>query len=135
MPPRRPEIKINTDQQRNSFEIDQDFQATCISKEGRPPAHLQWFLDNEPITEGLAKPRIIDQLAGPNTTLYTVVQTLSRRLKASDDRRFLICRSFHPAQQPQEDRYQLAVRCKLLTANNRSNICFDTHDDNKKIEF
>lgn len=114
MPPRRPEIKINSDRPRNTFEIDQEFQAMCISREGRPAAKLEWYLDDEPITEGLAQPRILQQLAGKNTTLYTVNQTLNRRLKASDDRRFLICRSIHVAQQPQEDRFQLSVRCKLF---------------------
>lgn len=97
---------------RGSFEIDQEFQATCISREGRPPAHLQWFLDNEEITEGVSPPRVVDTLTGDNKTLYSVAVILSRRLKASDDRKFLICRSIHPADQPQEYRYQLQVRCK-----------------------
>jgi len=110
LPPQRPEIKINTDQRRNSFEIDQDFQATCVSRDGRPPAVLYWFLDEEPITEGLSQPRVVDSLTGHNTTLYSVAQTLNRRLKATDDRKFLICRSVHPADQPQEDRFQLQVR-------------------------
>lgn len=112
MPPKRPEIKINTEIQRSSFEIDQDFQATCISRDGRPPATLQWFIDNEPIVEGVSAPRIVDSIVGRNTTLYTVGVQLNRRLRASDDRKFLICRSIHPADQPQEDRFQLSVRCK-----------------------
>lgn len=111
MPPSRPEIKINTELRRNTFEIDQDFQATCISREGRPPAQLYWFLDDEPITEGLSAPRVKDTLTGHNTTLYSVALTLNRRLKATDDRKYLICRSIHPADQPQEDRFQLQVRC------------------------
>lgn len=112
VPPQRPEIKIITEQRRGSFEIDQDFQAVCTSREGRPPAYLYWFLDDEPILEGLSQPRIIDTLSGHNTTLYSVQQTLHRRLKPTDDRRFLICRSVHPADQPQEDKFQLQVRCK-----------------------
>lgn len=114
MPPKRPEIKINTQPHRNSFEIDQDFQAECISRNGRPPATLQWFLDDEPIVEGVSAPRIGDSIAGSNTTLYTVAVQLNRRLTASDDRKFLICRSTHPADQAQEDRFQLSVRCKCL---------------------
>ncbi|XP_055298603.1 fasciclin-3 isoform X2 [Sitodiplosis mosellana] len=111
LPPKRPEIKINTELHRSSFEIDQDFQATCISRDGRPPATLQWFLDNEPIVESISAPRIVqDSLIGRNTTLYTVSIQLNRRLRASDDRKFLICRSTHPADQPQEDRFQLSVR-------------------------
>lgn len=112
VPPQRPEIKINTDMRRGSFEIDQDFQATCISRDGRPPAHLQWFLDNEEITEGVSTPRVVDTITGHNQTLYSVAVGLNRHLKASDDRKFLICRSSHPADQPQEFRYQLQVRCK-----------------------
>lgn len=112
MPPQRPEIKIITEQRRGSFEIDQDFIAQCAAREGRPPARLYWFLDDEPIAEGFSAPRIVESLTGHNTTLYTTVQQLNRRLKATDDRRFLICRSIHPADQPQEDRFQLQVRCK-----------------------
>lgn len=112
MPPQRPEIKINTELRRSSFEIDQDFQATCISRDGRPPAQLYWFLDTEQITEGISAPRVADLLTSNNTTLYSVAVTLNRRLKATDDRKFLICRSVHPADQPQEDRFQLQVRCK-----------------------
>lgn len=112
VPPRKPEIKINSEQQRSSFEIDQNLRATCIVRDGRPPALLQWFIDNEPITEGVSTPRIVDQMTSTNNTMYTVAQSIDRRLKASDDRRFLICRSYHPAQQTQEERFQLSVRCK-----------------------
>lgn len=112
VPPQRPEIKLQSDARRGSFEIDQDFQATCISRDGRPPAQLQWFLDNDQILDGISAPRVVDSLTSNNTTLYSVAVTLNRRLKATDDRKFLICRSVHPADQPQEDRLQLQVRCK-----------------------
>lgn len=109
VPPARPEIQPNTVGQ---FQIDQDLQLTCVSRNGRPPAQLYWFLDNEQIFEGVSRPRISDTITNQNTTLYTVAVQLNRRLRASDDHKFLICRSIHPADQPQEDRLQLQVRCK-----------------------
>ncbi|XP_031629264.1 fasciclin-3 isoform X2 [Contarinia nasturtii] len=111
LPPKRPEINIHTNMNRGSFEIDQDFEAECISRDGRPAANLQWFLDSEQIVDGVSAPRLLhDSITGRNTTLYTVGIQLNRRLKASDDRKFLICRSIHPADQQQEDRVQLSVR-------------------------
>lgn len=114
MPPQRPEIQLQSDARRGTFEIDQEFQARCVSRDGRPPAQLQWFLDNDQIldTDQVGVPKVIESLTSNNTTLYSVAVTLKRRLQATDDRKFLICRSVHPADQPQEDRLQLQVRCK-----------------------
>lgn len=109
VPPQRPEIQPNTASQ---FQIDQDLQVNCVSRNGRPPAQLYWFLDNEQIFEGVSRPRISDTITNQNTTLYTVTLQLNRRLRASDDHKFLICRSIHPADQPQEDRIQLQVKCE-----------------------
>lgn len=112
--PGRPEIQVSTTPRRDAYEIDQPFQATCFSRDGRPPAKLQWFLDDEELTEGLSVPRVIDSIAEKNTTLYSVVQTLTRHLKATDDRKTLFCRTSHPAEPGvvQEARFQLQVRCK-----------------------
>lgn len=114
MAPRRPELQINTEPRRDAYEIDQPFQATCISRDGRPPARIQWFLDEEELTEGLSLPRVIESLTDRNTTLYTVVQTLTRHLKATDDRKVLYCRTSHPAEPgaTQENKFQFQVRCK-----------------------
>lgn len=117
MAPRRPELQINTEPRRDAYEIDQPFQATCISRDGRPPARIQWFLDDEELTEGLSLPRVIESLTDRNTTLYTVVQTLTRHLKATDDRKVLYCRTSHPAEPgaTQENKFQFQVRCKCWT--------------------
>lgn len=114
--PRRPELQINTEPRRDAYEIDQPFQATCISRDGRPPARIQWFLDDEELTEGLSLPRVLESLTDRNTTLYTVVQTLTRHLKATDDRKVLYCRTSHPAEPgaTQENKFQIQVRCECV---------------------
>lgn len=115
--PRRPEIQLPTQPRSGAFEISQPFSATCISRDGRPPAKLEWFLDDEPLTEGLSPPRVLDAITDQNVTVYTVVQSLNRYLKANDDRRTIYCRTAHPAEKGivQEAKYQLQVRCKLLS--------------------
>lgn len=114
MAPRRPDLQITSRPTHDAFEIDQPFQATCISRDGRPPARIQWFLDDEELVEGLQLPRILESLTDRNTTLYTVVQTLTRHLKATDDRKTLYCRTSHPAEPgvTQENKFQIQVRCK-----------------------
>lgn len=114
--PLRPELEIHTRPRGGSFEIDEQFHARCISRDGRPPAQIQWFLDDEPILEGLSAAEIVESTAANNATLYSVTQTITRVLRASDDRKHLICRTAHPADHgmPQETQYQLQVRCKCF---------------------
>lgn len=118
MPPKQPEIFLNTELQGSAIGIDKEFQATCVSRGGRPPAKLEWYLNDELITDGVSLPRVAESNAAINTTLYDVSIQVNRRLKAIDDRKFLICRSTHPADQKQEDRYQLNVRCKCSSVDN-----------------
>lgn len=110
--PLAPEIDILTKSRTNSYEIDQKFVAKCISRDGRPPSVISWFLDDEPINDNLGLVEIVDTLTSGNTTLYTSSQTITKYIKSTDDRRNLICRTSHIAGNPQEARLQLQVRCK-----------------------
>lgn len=114
MAPLRPELEINTKSQSGSYEIGEQFRATCISRDGRPPSNITFYLDDEPITEGLGMDEIIESIASQNTMLYTSRKTITKYIQASDDRKTLICRSHHIADrgQPQEVRMQFQVRCK-----------------------
>ncbi|KAJ6633129.1 Fasciclin-3, partial [Pseudolycoriella hygida] len=110
--PLRPELEINTKSQSGSYEIGEQFRATCISRDGRPPSNITFYLDDEPITEGLGLDEIVESIAKPNTMLYTTRKTISKFIQATDDRRTLICRTHHIADrgQPQEARMQFQVR-------------------------
>lgn len=113
-PQRPPKIFTNQQDKNRQFNIiDELFQATCTSPNGRPAAKLAWFLNDDPITEGVSAPRIDQSLSDHNTTLYTVSIALNRNIKASDDNKFLICRAIHEADAVREDRIQFRVQCKF----------------------
>ena len=116
MAPLRPEIRVETQPRNGAFEIDQTLEATCISRDGRPPAEIVWFLDDEPLLEGIARPEEFESQTGDGAKLYTVQRSISRILKANDDGRHLICRTNHPAQpgKSEEARVQLRINCKLV---------------------
>lgn len=108
----QPELEVLSGSHRGQLEIDEKFTAKCISRDGRPAATLSWFLDDEPITEGLGAPEIYESLASNNQTLYTSAQTITRYIRTTDDRKSLICRATHITKdRPQETRLQLQVRC------------------------
>lgn len=91
--------------------------AFCSSRDGRPAATLGWFLDDEPILDGLGQPEIFESpLSGGDgnnqSSLFTIRQNLTRYIRADDDRKLLICRATHVAGPAQEARHQLQVRCK-----------------------
>lgn len=114
MPPLRPELEINTKSQTGIYEIGEQFRATCISRDGRPASNITFYLDDEPITEGLGYDEVIESMANKDTMLFTSRKTITKTIQASDDRRTLICRTHHMADrgQPQEVRTQFQVRCK-----------------------
>ncbi|XP_055695789.1 fasciclin-3 isoform X3 [Lutzomyia longipalpis] len=110
--PQRPQLEILTQGRNGAFEVDTEFQAKCISHDGRPPANLTWFLDDENIFDGLTMPEVVESHDRNNATLYTVVQGIQRFIRVSDDRRNLICRANHFSY-PQgylDSRIQLLVR-------------------------
>ncbi|XP_037041947.1 fasciclin-3 isoform X3 [Bradysia coprophila] len=110
--PLRPELELYTKSETGAYQIGQQFHAACISRDGRPPSNITFYLDDEPITEGVEADEIIESIASKNTMLYTTRKQIRRYIQASDDRRTLICRSHHIADrgQPQEARMQFQVR-------------------------
>lgn len=102
----------------SAFEIDQNIEVQCESREGRPPAKLSWFLNGEPIFEGVQKENIKDSIIDHNSnsaTVYTVQQSLIHRVRAEDDGKYLMCRAEHPAGHPQDVQVPLQVRCKFIS--------------------
>lgn len=114
MPPLRPELEISPRSRGGAYEIGQQVQARCISRDGRPPAALHWYLDEEALHEGLSLPEVIETHTPNNTTVHTISQIATIRISAQFDRKHLICRAVHQTDhgQPQEAHIQLQVRCK-----------------------
>lgn len=102
------------DRRENTFEIEEQIIAICISRDGRPAATLTWFLDEEPIYEGLSQPDIAESTLPGNQSLFSIRQNLTRYIRADDDRKVLVCRASHVAGSPQDARHQLQVRCKYI---------------------
>lgn len=116
--PLLPEIEVISP--KNSFfKIDEKFEAICISRDGRPPSTLEWFIDNEPITEGLDVVETTESLDNRNSTLYTTSQRITRYIKATDDRKQLTCRASNIADRGEhpEAKLQFKVRCKYWRSN------------------
>lgn len=89
--PARPEMKWITEPQiSGSFEAYTDFRASCISRQGRPPANITWLLGDQVLTRGLPRALVTEE-----NGLYTVVQELQHKLEPIDDGRELICRAEH----------------------------------------
>lgn len=129
--PIQPELEVESGSQRGQLEIDEKFTAKCISRDGRPAATLSWFLDDEPLTEGLGPAEIYESLASNNQTLYTSSQTISRYIRATDDRKSLICRATHISKdRPQETRLQMQVRCKFFFVLHNEIICSSEYTKN-----
>lgn len=113
--PQQPELQIVNGRQ-GSFEIDQKIQVRCIARDGRPAAKLSWYLDSEPITDNLSNEQPTESLASNNQTLFTATQTLTRYIRAGDDRKTITCRAT-AAGQAQDAHLQLQVKCEYcLTA-------------------
>ena len=112
MAPIQPELEVK--QRPNGvFQIGEDLQARCFSRDGRPASQLSWFIEEEQIYETLGMPEVAESLTEGNTTLYTSSQILTRRIQSGDDRKHLVCRATSIAGPPQEARFQIQVRCKF----------------------
>lgn len=115
-PPIRPEIEYP--QNAGEYhEINTEFRAMCVSRDGRPAANLSWYLENERLTNNNVLPEIIETKpdGDPNTTLFTAKLEVSRILRAEDDGKTLTCRAEHIAiDRGFEDvKTQLIVKCNI----------------------
>ncbi|XP_026467486.1 fasciclin-3-like [Ctenocephalides felis] len=92
--PSPPEMETSPGTQaRDTFRANDILTARCVVRDGRPPANISWYLDDEPIYDGLSEPQVIDTPDG----LATSVQNITRRLQPNDDGRRLTCVARHLA--------------------------------------
>ncbi|XP_059061591.1 fasciclin-3 isoform X3 [Achroia grisella] len=92
--------------QQPAFNEGEKFTAQCVVPDGRPPAKITWFLDENPLFEGIHQPII----TGEPNDLQTISQNISRILVADDDAKTLTCRAEHEALDlPREAKRQILV--------------------------
>ncbi|XP_041970196.1 fasciclin-3 isoform X3 [Aricia agestis] len=91
-PPLQP--LLITDTHQSSFKEGDYFMAQCVVPSGRPAAKVTWYLDDEPLLEGIHQAVIRPE---PGSDLKTISQNLSRTLSADDNGKRLICRAEHEA--------------------------------------
>ncbi|XP_058826592.1 fasciclin-3-like isoform X3 [Topomyia yanbarensis] len=90
--PSAPEIQTETDTQ--SFEVDSKLVAHCFTKGGNPGATLAWFLEDEPIYQGVSQQQEFEE-EGQNGVTNELA--LHRFIQASDSGKRLICEAKHIA--------------------------------------
>ncbi|XP_062564234.1 fasciclin-3-like isoform X2 [Armigeres subalbatus] len=91
--PEQPQIQLERPTSASAFEVNTEMVAHCIARYGNPAASLYWFLDNEPIYEGVSQPEYQEE----ENQGYSVYVTLRRHILASDSGKHLICRAKHVA--------------------------------------
>uniref|UniRef100_A0A4Y0BI23 Ig-like domain-containing protein n=1 Tax=Anopheles funestus TaxID=62324 RepID=A0A4Y0BI23_ANOFN len=96
-PPEQPTIEVVAGNV-NNLEVNSQLTFRCISARGNPAAKLAWFLDQEPIYEGvkLDKPEeYFDEQS--NKRYFTASSTLTRSIRAEDNGKRLTCQAEHIA--------------------------------------
>ncbi|XP_021709283.1 fasciclin-3 isoform X2 [Aedes aegypti] len=91
--PEQPQIQLEKPTSASAFEVNSEMVVHCISRYGNPAASMYWFLDDEPIYEGVSQPEYHEE----NNQGYSVYVTLRRHILASDSGKRLICRAKHVA--------------------------------------
>lgn len=91
--PEQPMIQLERPTSASAFEVNSEMVVHCISRYGNPAASLYWFLDDEPIYDGVSQPEYNEE----NNQGYSVYVTLRRYIQASDSGKRLICRAKHIA--------------------------------------
>ncbi|XP_029731676.1 fasciclin-3 isoform X2 [Aedes albopictus] len=91
--PEQPQIQLEQPTSASAFEVNSEMVVHCISRYGSPAASLYWFLDDEPIYNGISQPEYHEE----NNQGYSVYVTLRRHILASDSGKRLICRAKHVA--------------------------------------
>ncbi|XP_055620248.1 fasciclin-3-like isoform X3 [Toxorhynchites rutilus septentrionalis] len=85
---------IQTEVETTSFQVDTELIAHCVTKGGKPGATLAWFLENEPIYEGITPQQ---EFIEEGREGITNVLSLRRFIHASDSGKRLICEAKHIA--------------------------------------
>ncbi|XP_053684235.1 fasciclin-3-like isoform X2 [Sabethes cyaneus] len=86
--------KIETVPEAQSFEVDTKLVAHCTTKNGNPGAVLTWYMEDEPIFQGVLAPQEFQEEDQPGVTS---VLTLHRSIQASDSGKRLFCEAKHIA--------------------------------------
>lgn len=94
MVPAAPEIEST----RPFFEAGTQMNVSCSSRDGRPPATIAWFLEEQEI---FVDNRNVETFDDPRSNLTTIRSTLIRNVEADDDGKRLTCRAMHPGYQDQ----------------------------------
>lgn len=78
----------------------------------RPQAHIQWFLDDQPISKSLSRP--INQETAPGE--FSTRQDIEYRLTPEDDGKSLICKAiqFQDDNENRATKLQLNIQCKKV---------------------
>ena len=103
--------KTELEASNNSLVEGKELKITCKSSDGRPKAHLVWFIGDKEITEGLGK----EILQTKQNGLSTVQQIYRRIVTIDDDRQIIKCRSYHPGfreHEYKEKSVRINVFCK-----------------------
>lgn len=113
--PRDPQIlDAEPGSQDRPLVIDDILAKNCVVENGRPPANISFYLDNDEIidTNMVGFPEYYE--SKENNNLTTVVRGLHYRVRAEDNQKFITCRSSHFAYQDgfADTRFQLVVQCK-----------------------
>lgn len=104
VPPTQPTIQLDSDAR--YFEAGKQITAHCLTFGGNPDPQLSWFLENDPIYDGVEKQQPFEQDGNVGTVL-----TLHRIINGNDNGKRLICRANHLAyaEGTSETSLQLAV--------------------------
>lgn len=72
-------------------ESGQELSASCVSKNGEPPAEIFWYLEKEALEDSTEFEEENDK-----TATNSVISIVKRNTTADDDNKFLICQAWHP---------------------------------------
>ncbi|XP_055589754.1 fasciclin-3-like isoform X2 [Uranotaenia lowii] len=90
--PQLPSIETLNDA--NNLQVDAQLVARCVTRGGNPGATLTWFLDDEPIYQGVSTQQEVQE-EGYDTP--SQILELSRFIHADDSGRNLVCEAKHQA--------------------------------------
>lgn len=108
-PPKSPELDVSKGSLRNQvYSAGDIIQAACYVRDGRPAANITWYLDDEPLRDGLSEPIIINGV----DELQTVQQNLTRRVLPDDNSKQLRCVADHIALQGRNQQSSVQLNVK-----------------------
>uniref|UniRef100_A0A182PZV0 Ig-like domain-containing protein n=1 Tax=Anopheles farauti TaxID=69004 RepID=A0A182PZV0_9DIPT len=96
-PPEQPTIEILKGNLENA-EVNSELVFHCLAARGNPAANISWFLDQEPIYEGVRPGEPEEHYDEPsNKRSFTASSMLARTIRAEDNGKRLTCQAQHVA--------------------------------------